>query len=328
MLFLLLLTGFMRVSPQSHLMCDNPVDRDRVRTGDKCPVQKLAVSPDNKLLAVGCGEPEGQSTIRLFSMENLECIAILKDQTAPISGLQFVPTTSLLVSARGDKCIIWDTKTKEQCGELKGHSKSITSLSISLDGSTLATASLDKSIIIWDINRKRAISTISTNSIQQSLSFFPNRRYLISGSEDSHARIWDLERKLEVLKLKCGKSSVSCLNTSPDGFRVATACTNGTLKLWTINWRNYAGNDIATWELGKNAPVTVSMIKNGESVIVGSWGGQICIFSTDPDSVVAETKLNSHHYPVSTIAVSSDGKWFASGSELEADVWIWKNWPK
>src|SRR5688500_3016946 len=47
----------------------------------------------------------------------------------------------------------WDVTEGQRIGDpLTGHSARITSLAFSPDGSTLASASRDKSIILWDVN--------------------------------------------------------------------------------------------------------------------------------------------------------------------------------
>lgn len=46
---------------------------------------------------------------------------------------------------------VWDVRTKEVLYELKGHTDTVTGLSLSGDGSYLLSNSMDNSLRIWDI---------------------------------------------------------------------------------------------------------------------------------------------------------------------------------
>nr|MDZ8076937.1 hypothetical protein [Nostoc sp. DedQUE01] len=77
---------------------------------------------------------------------------------------------------------------------LEGHSSSVYSVGFSPDGKTLASASDDKTIKLWDVSTGKAIKTLTGHSSSvYSVVFSPDGKTLASGSGDKTAILWDLD---------------------------------------------------------------------------------------------------------------------------------------
>ncbi len=77
---------------------------------------------------------------------------------------------------------------------LKGHNKSVMSASFSPDGTTLATASCDKTAKIWDVITGNCLQILKGHAHDEvySASFSPDGTTLVTASGDGTAKIWDV----------------------------------------------------------------------------------------------------------------------------------------
>ncbi|WP_338022355.1 hypothetical protein [Argonema antarcticum] len=80
---------------------------------------------------------------------------------------------------------------------LEGHSNSVESVAWSPDGLTLASASDDKTIKLWNLQTQKPIATLTGHSSQvYSVAWSPNGKTLASASADKTIKlwIWDFDR--------------------------------------------------------------------------------------------------------------------------------------
>lgn len=75
-----------------------------------------------------------------------------------------------------------------------GHTDAVTTLAMSPDGRTLASAGLDCSIYLWDLGSARPIKKMTGHTAPiESLSFSAESSVLVSGGLDSTVRCWDVK---------------------------------------------------------------------------------------------------------------------------------------
>ncbi len=77
---------------------------------------------------------------------------------------------------------------------MQGHNNNVNSVAITPDGSTLASASSDQTIKIWDINSGKCLNTLQGHTRWiNSVNFNANGEILASGSADETIKIWDIK---------------------------------------------------------------------------------------------------------------------------------------
>src|SRR5262249_139117 len=107
------------------------------------------------------------------------------------------------------------------------------------DGKTLASASYDHTIRLWDPATGRELLRLQghTNYVM-SVAFTPDGKTLVSGGNDGMGRIWDLKTRKELRSFQAhGGSGVRGVGGPPEGKPLATGGGgNGhrTLTLWDL----------------------------------------------------------------------------------------------
>lgn len=91
------------------------------------------------------------ATIKLWDSRKKNCTATM-NSVYPVTAVCFNDTAEQIFSGGLDNDIkIWDIRKNEVVNLLKGHTDTITGLSLSPDGSYLLSNSMDNSLRIWDI---------------------------------------------------------------------------------------------------------------------------------------------------------------------------------
>ncbi|GIM93712.1 nSTAND1 domain-containing NTPase [Paractinoplanes toevensis] len=126
-------------------------------------------------------------------------------------------------------------------GTADGHRDEVTAVSFSSDGRTMATASADRTVLLWDITGNA--SPLRTARLDQaaevsSVAFSRDGLTLAVGTTDGYVRLWDLTDQSHStpppsLRVSPEGDFVS-VAFSPDGRTLATGTLNRRLKLWDI----------------------------------------------------------------------------------------------
>ena len=98
-----------------------------------------------------------------------------------------------------------------------GHGNVVTDLSFSASGDTLASASRDRTIKLWDASQSSLIRTyVGHIGAVNGVSFDPRGRILASGSQDMTVRYWNLDDPTEIARIY-QENSITSVTFNPNG---------------------------------------------------------------------------------------------------------------
>jgi WD40 repeat protein len=113
----------------------------------------------------------------------------------------------------------------------EGCSYPVRGVAFSPDSKTLASASSDWIIRLWDIATGAHQQTIESPGVLSCVAFSPDGKTLASNSYDN-VRLWDAATGAHQQKLKGHSSQVTAVAFSPDGRTLASASEDRTVRLW------------------------------------------------------------------------------------------------
>jgi WD40 repeat protein len=124
---------------------------------------------------------------------------------------------------------VWDAQTGQEQLTFQGHADVVTSVCFSPDGTRLASASGNKlssksgAVLSLDLLNKLGLSGDK------------------SSGKPGEVKVWDAKTGEEVLTLKGHTASVNGVCFSPDGWRLATASDDRTVKVWNATPKRATG---------------------------------------------------------------------------------------
>ncbi|KDQ63966.1 hypothetical protein JAAARDRAFT_201435 [Jaapia argillacea MUCL 33604] len=154
-------------------------------------------SPDGSRIALS--SESGQ--IYIFDLQTSSLTATYTSHAMAVRSLAWSPDSQLLVSASEDKRLILHDVRLSPSGKpgsgavasLTGHSSWVLSTDISHDGRLALSGSADKTIKVWDLSARTAVSTIQDTAEVWSVSWRPRGTTsgaFVTGGEDGVVRWW------------------------------------------------------------------------------------------------------------------------------------------
>ncbi|KAG1816880.1 quinon protein alcohol dehydrogenase-like superfamily [Suillus subaureus] len=241
--------------------------------------------------------------------------------TGLITGILRLPSRRprILTSSQDGSIRVWDLESGTQVGGSWKDEGSgvIRTISLSPDGTTVASGSADGAVRLWDIHTGKVVNKWTGHTkLVWSVCWSPDGGRVASGSLDHTLRVWNAKSGDIILgPIKATSNMPVFVSYSPDGTMLAT---NGhQLKIWDANtgellktiegkvWR-------MAWTSDMNGKTLISIIDGGiKKVDVATW---------------TETASIKGHSRVNYISLSVNERILASASNQKtARLWDLEN---
>ncbi len=149
----------------------------------------LAFSPDGEWLAYG----DAEGIIRLSKFADRAELLLRPAQAT--HSLAFTRDGRHLISGGRGGIDVWNTVTGIPVHHLLGHRDEVAQVTVSRDGSLLASASVDQTVRLWDTTSWKEIRAFRGHYMDVvSVGFSPDGKHLVSAGRDEKLRVWNVEK--------------------------------------------------------------------------------------------------------------------------------------
>jgi len=198
-----------------------------------------------------------------------------------------------------------------------GHSSQVNSIAFSDDGKFLASASLDRTIKIWDLATGKSIRDLTGHlSNVSALAFSSDSRFIASGSTDKTVKLWDVQSGKAIRTFEGHFTLISSIAFSPDRKTIASGSYDNSIKLWDIK------SGKATFTLTGHASEVTGVAFSPDGKLLASCSRDKTIKLWDPQTGQLTRTLEGHAADVFAIAFNPDGRSLVSGS-YDKTLRIW-----
>ncbi|MFQ5421803.1 MAG: WD40 repeat domain-containing protein, partial [Anaerolineae bacterium] len=218
---------------------------------------------------------------------------------------------------------------------LRGHEDLIQGLSISADGTKIATAAIDNTVRLWDPVRGDLLLTLAdVHHDPMAVAFHPGGDQLLtSGLADGQAALWQLAEGGEngvtaalIYTVEVGESGIVAAAFSPDGSKIAVGLNDGTIKMLQAEsgaalWQSPGHTpQPATTIIGVLGVTDVAFHPNGSLLAASGTDGAITLWDVaNGERLASVTEDRS----VMALDFSADGAQLAAAGE-DGTVKAWQ----
>lgn len=325
---------------------------------DSWEINSCILTPDGKFVVV-----ENREVMRLWNIQKKVEEYVIKSTGLNDlhSAILFDNGNMLVCANRFSEVFVYDLLKLQEKLTFIGHTEEVNALAISASEDYIISGSEDKTIRIWNFSEKREQKTYYGHSNYVStISLIENDFYLLSGSNDDTVKLWDLTKGEVTNTLKGHKKMVTCMAFSRSNNVFVTGSNDSTLIIWNLQTFQIntllqghtnevtcigitpdsktiiSGSKDKTlrfWSVSEKKEISCITSRNNIDALVICPNGKHLAYASSHSIVIfnlADMKnsgyLNGHKNDVKALAVSSDGKFIASGStDRSVKFWDWES---
>ncbi len=290
----------------------------KVLKGHDDRITDLSFSTDGTLASAS-----GDGTVRSWNLTSGKSQLVLRGQGQDssknqINSVSFSPNGQAIASASANEIRLW-RKNGQLLQTFIGHAGEVLGVRFNPAGDRLITASADKTVRLWAIDRQAAPpengNILSVRFRPQT----PTPREFVTAGWDNDVRLWQVveqEGRQLVRTFKGHSSTITALRFTSNGQTLASASWDKTIKLW----RAGDGTLLKTLQGHQDGVTSLDLSPNGQTLVSGSEDKTLKLWRVG-DGTLLKT-LQGHQQGITSVAFSPDGQTIASGSH-DQTVKLW-----
>lgn len=167
---------------------------------------------------------------------------------------------------------LWRVSDGTLLRSLKGHSRGVVDIAFSPNGVTLASASLDRTVTLWDVARGAPVHTIRGSSVTGAAAFSPDGSlFATAGAADDQGRLWSTDDWRLLRKLESARGGMGNVAFSPDGAMLAAGNAWYEVRWWSVS----DGALLRAVKGHADSVNSVAFSPSGETLASGSLDGTV-----------------------------------------------------
>jgi WD40 repeat protein len=245
------------------------------------------------------------------------------DHGNTIRSVAFSPVDdSLLASAGGDTVKLWNRNAPDTSAilRLERYTDDVQSIAFSADGERLATGG-PNGVVLWNVPERSFIETFDYDAAV--VAFSPDGQRIAEAAYD--LRLWDITdiddfKRTFLFEHQTHRALVESIAFSPDGKWLASADTQGDIKVWDVQNEPVA---IPPLNGGKSRISSVKFSPVKDNLILASAGadGDVKLWGTQDWQILHRISTGT----VLDLAFSPNGDILAGAGWETVDLWAIEN---
>ncbi len=253
-------------------------------TGHRDAIQSVAWSADGKHLATG-----GYRKVLLWNSAEWSLVGEISDLPGRVSAMTFTPDSAALVTAsnasgQAGEVALWAIAGLAKRLSWSAHNGTVFDVTISPDGTTLATAGADKLVRFWSLAKGEQLMQIEAHSSPVlSLAYKPDGALLASGGADKELKIWDTKTREQKNLVTGHPGNVAAIAWPEKKAELITAGDDGALRVCNESSKRPG----KTWAKAADLLHCLDATTDGKLLYGGADNGRI--YAWDRNGKIART---------------------------------------
>ncbi|MBV2359426.1 c-type cytochrome [Thalassococcus sp. CAU 1522] len=277
------------------------------------PIMDIAVAPDGTVASASFDNAVG-----LWSGSEPDW---LEGHDAAVAAVAYLEPGVVLSGGDDFALWLWEGGTGTRLGAHKGK---ILDIATNPDGKTIATASWDGTIGLWEVDRQAASGSWKAarkdltdhESGVNAVAFSEDGNRLYSASSDGTVRVWEDDGSTSRVLVSNGFAVTRVVVNETEGW-LAYGAVDGVTRLVDVT----SGAEIADFTLERRPILALAYHDASRQLAVGDGEGFIMIVDTDARRIVRDFRA-AREGPVWALAFSPDGQTIYAGG-LDDVVFAW-----
>jgi len=290
------------------------VPQVKLTTSARDAIAAVAVSPTAPLAALGSN---GQ--VRLLATDEQAIVRSLTNLRGPVTDIEFSRDGKFFAVAAGEpglfgKAMIFSAADPSYSRTFTGHRDSLYAVALSGDGKTLATASYDQTIKLWDAAVGSETRTLTGhNGAVFDLAFNPAGTILASCGADRTVKLWDVKAGTRLDTFSQSTKELNTVAFSPDGKFVVAGGADNRIRMWAISPTAKENTNPLTITRFAHEGSVLKLAYSADGKTLVSSGEDKLVRLWDPTTITETRALEKQPDWVAALGLSADGKTLVVG---------------